>query len=351
MLNFWATWCAAVRGRDAAARPLYRTVHEQGRHDRRHRHQELRRAAWPRPSSRTTTSATRSSTTSRARSILALGSIPSSLPFSVLIDKQGRVAAVYLGVLTPKDLTPALNQLRAETLMLAQSGFTHAVTDGPLLVAAGVAALVGLVGFLSPCVLPLVPGYLSYVAGLSGADAKPAPRRMVSGALLFVLGFTAVFVCEGLLFGELGSTIREHPLTIERVLGVITILMGIVFLGGIPFLQREFRVHNTPRAGLIGAPLLGIVFGLAWAPCLTPTLTRGERPRVHAGIGGARRVPSGLLLHRAGRAVRPGGAGLRLGVGRARVHPPAPPRGEPDRRRAARSRSACCSSRARGTTG
>jgi cytochrome c-type biogenesis protein len=96
---------------------------------------------------------------------------------------------------------------------------------------------------------------------------------MVSGALLFVLGFTAVFVCEGLLFGELGATIREHPLTIERVLGVITILMGIVFLGGIPFLQREFRVHNTPRAGLIGAPLLGVVFGLAWAPCLTPTLT------------------------------------------------------------------------------
>jgi cytochrome c-type biogenesis protein len=157
--------------------------------------------------------------------------------------------------------------------MLAQAGFTHAVTDGPLLVAAGVAALVGLVGFLSPCVLPLVPGYLSYVAGLSGADAKAAPRRMVSGALLFVLGFTVVFVCEGLLFGELGATIREHPLTIERVLGVITILMGIVFLGGIPFLQREFRVHNTPRAGLIGAPLLGVVFGLAWAPCLTPTLT------------------------------------------------------------------------------
>jgi cytochrome c-type biogenesis protein len=157
--------------------------------------------------------------------------------------------------------------------MLAQAGFTHAVTDGPLLVAAGVAALVGLVGFLSPCVLPLVPGYLSYVAGLSGADAKAAPRRMVSGALLFVLGFTAVFVCEGLLFGELGATIREHPLTIERVLGVITILMGVVFLGGIPFLQREFRVHNTPRAGLIGAPLLGVVFGLAWAPCLTPTLT------------------------------------------------------------------------------
>jgi cytochrome c-type biogenesis protein len=157
--------------------------------------------------------------------------------------------------------------------MLAEAGFTHAVTDGPLLVAAGVAALVGLVGFLSPCVLPLVPGYLSYVAGLTGAETKTRPQRMVYGALLFVLGFTAVFVCEGLLFGELGATIRQHPLTIERILGVVTILMGIVFLGGIPFLQREFRIHNTPRAGLVGAPLLGIGFGLAWAPCLTPTLT------------------------------------------------------------------------------
>src|SRR3954467_6273482 len=108
--------------------------------------------------------------------------------------------------------------------MLADNGLTHTVNNGPLIVAAGVAALVGLVGFLSPCVLPLVPGYLSYVAGLSGTDAEPAPRRMVSGALLFVLGFTAGFVCEGLLFGELGATIREHPLTIERILGVITIL-------------------------------------------------------------------------------------------------------------------------------
>jgi cytochrome c-type biogenesis protein len=153
------------------------------------------------------------------------------------------------------------------------AGFAHTVTDGPLLVAAGVAVLVGLVGFLSPCVLPLVPGYLSYVAGLSGADARANPRRMVVGAGLFVLGFTAVFVCEGLLFGQLGATIREHPLTIERVLGVVTIVMGIVFLGGIPFLQREIKIHSTPRAGLIGAPLLGFTFGLAWAPCLTPTLT------------------------------------------------------------------------------
>lgn len=156
-------------------------------------------------------------------------------------------------------------------MLLANNGFTHAVTDGPLLVAAGVAALVGLVGFLSPCVLPLVPGYLSYVAGLSGDARRPSQRRMVAGALLFVVGFTAIFVAQGVVFGELGANIRENSLLIERILGGVTILLGIVFLGGIPFLQREFKVHRLPRAGLIGAPVLGATFGLAWAPCLTPT--------------------------------------------------------------------------------
>jgi cytochrome c-type biogenesis protein len=156
---------------------------------------------------------------------------------------------------------------------LADAGFAHTVTDGPLLVAAGVAALVGVIGFLSPCVLPLVPGYLSYVAGLAGDAPRPSQRRMVLGALLFVLGFTAIFVAQGVLFGQLGSSIREHALTIERVLGVVTIVMGVVFLGALPLLQRELRFHRLPRAGLLGAPLLGVVFGLAWTPCLTPTLS------------------------------------------------------------------------------
>jgi cytochrome c-type biogenesis protein len=156
---------------------------------------------------------------------------------------------------------------------LAATGFAHTVTDGPLLVAAAVAALVGLVGFLSPCVLPLVPGYLSYVAGLAGDAGRPSQRRMVAGALLFVLGFTAIFVAQGVLFGQLGSSIRTNALTIERVLGVVTIVMGVAFLGAIPALQREFRFHRLPRAGLLGAPLLGVVFGLAWTPCLTPTFS------------------------------------------------------------------------------
>ncbi len=137
--------------------------------------------------------------------------------------------------------------------MLADGGFTHTVTDGPLLVAAGVAALVGVVGFISPCVLPLVPGYLSYVAGMAGDGEKPSQRRMV--------------------FGALGGDIRSHRVTIERVMGAVTIVLGIVFVGGIGFMQREFKIHKLPRAGLVGAPLLGIGFGVAWTPCLTPTFT------------------------------------------------------------------------------
>src|SRR5664279_5116318 len=147
---------------------------------------------------------------------------------------------------------------------LAENPLTHAVQNGPLLVAAGVAALVGVVGFLSPCVLPLVPGYLSYVAGLSGDGAKPSQRRMASGALLFVLGFTAIFVVQGVLFGAIGPTINAHRKGLEQVMGVVTIVLGIVFLGGIGFMQREVKIHRLPRAGLVGAPILGAAFGLAW---------------------------------------------------------------------------------------
>jgi cytochrome c-type biogenesis protein len=155
--------------------------------------------------------------------------------------------------------------------VIAASGLTHTVTDGPLLAAAAVAVLVGVVGFLSPCVLPLVPGYLSYVAGLSGADNRPSQKRMILGAALFVLGFTAIFVAQGALFGQLGATIQDHRVTIERVLGAVTIVMGLIFLGFVRLAQREVRIHRRPAAGVAGAPLLGAAFGLAWAPCLTPT--------------------------------------------------------------------------------
>ena len=169
--------------------------------------------------------------------------------------------------------------------------FVDAVTDGPLLVALPVAAAAGLVSFLSPCVLPLVPGYLSYVGGLSGTEATAtgtdtgaAPTgggvatrarvrsRTVLGAMLFVLGFTVVFVAYGVLFGRLGGLLIEHQRLLERILGVVVILLGLAFLGWLPGVSRELRIHRFPSAGLIGAPLLGIVFGLGWTPCIGPTL-------------------------------------------------------------------------------
>jgi len=151
--------------------------------------------------------------------------------------------------------------------------FATVVTDGPLLVAAGAAAVVGVLGFLSPCVLPLVPGYLSYVTGLSGADAVPTPRRTVAGAALFVAGFSAVFVASGAILGAVGQTIATDRLTLERIAGVITIVMGLVFLGRIGPLQRTVKIRRLPSAGLAGAPLVGAAFGLAWTPCLSPTVS------------------------------------------------------------------------------
>jgi cytochrome c-type biogenesis protein len=178
------------------------------------------------------------------------------------------------------------------------TSFGNLVTDGPLIVAAAVAAFVGLISFASPCVLPLVPGYLSYVAGLVGTGSRTAvavggggspaggtvtavrtaddrsPRgRMVAGALLFVLGFTLVFVAFGAAFGGLGRLLLQHADVLTRVFGVVTIVVGLGFLGWLPLLQRTKRLAAKPVAGLAGAPLLGIVFGLGWTPCLGPTLS------------------------------------------------------------------------------
>ncbi|MFI1457112.1 cytochrome c biogenesis CcdA family protein [Streptomyces roseus] len=137
-----------------------------------------------------------------------------------------------------------------------------------------ISVLAGLVSFFSPCVLPLVPGYLSYVTGVSGADLAEARRgRMLGGALLFIAGFTAVFVSTGALFGYFGSTLRENNEVISRVLGGLVIVLGFFFMGLIPGLtMREFRFHRKPTAGLIGAPVLGVLFGVGWTPCMGPTL-------------------------------------------------------------------------------
>ena len=162
-------------------------------------------------------------------------------------------------------------------------GLASTAFSGSLLLAVPVAVLAGLVSFASPCVLPLVPGYIGYVSSMAAAEigttpgpvatrVKPARARVVGGVALFVLGFTAVFVSFGAAFGSLGTYLVQWEDVITRVLGAVVILLGLGFLGAIPFLQREARFHVTPRTGLWGAPLLGIVFGLGWTPCIGPTL-------------------------------------------------------------------------------
>lgn len=201
--------------------------------------------------------------------------------------------------------------------------FGQAVVSGSLLLAVPVALIAGLVSFASPCVLPLVPGYLGFLGGMSGAGSTragrsgtttaaaattgataaasarttveadeatgddrgtartatttaervaPARSRVLLGVGLFVAGFTAVFVAYGALAGSLGGLLLRWQDPVTRVLGLVVIVMGLGFLGLIPFLQNERRLHLAPRAGLWGAPLLGVTFGLGWTPCIGPTL-------------------------------------------------------------------------------
>jgi cytochrome c-type biogenesis protein len=178
----------------------------------------------------------------------------------------------------------------------ASTSFEHAAS-GSLLLAIPVAALAGLVSFLSPCVLPLVPAYLSYVTGLSAADlaaerpqvsdgpgaalaveartaSSPGHRRgrVLLGSILFVSGFSVVFVLFGAFFGFAGAHLEAHTVLVDRIAGGVAVLMGLAFMGFMPGFQREWRFRRLPALGIAGAPLLGVAFGVSWTPCTGPTL-------------------------------------------------------------------------------
>lgn len=159
--------------------------------------------------------------------------------------------------------------------LLDTGAWVRQAMGGSMVLAVPVAVLAGLVSFFSPCVLPLLPGYLSFATGLSAAEVLEGTRRrgrMLLGTSLFVLGFAAVFVATGALIGSLGATLIDHQRTITIVVGALTILMGLVFMGLVPLGQRDIRIHRVPRLGLVAAPLLGMVFGIGWTPCIGPAL-------------------------------------------------------------------------------
>jgi cytochrome c-type biogenesis protein len=142
------------------------------------------------------------------------------------------------------------------------------ILGGSLFAAIPMALLAGIVSFISPCVLPLVPGYLGFVSGLSNQRG-----RMILGAVLFVLGFSVVFVSFGALFGGIGAVVYGNGLAwVQRVLGVFVILLGFVLIGQFSFMQKTIKMNVSSKLGLIGAPLLGLAFGLGWTPCIGPTL-------------------------------------------------------------------------------
>jgi cytochrome c-type biogenesis protein len=141
------------------------------------------------------------------------------------------------------------------------------ILNGSLLAAMPIALLAGLVTFLSPCVLPLVPGYLGYVSG-----AAQSKGRLVLGAILFVLGFTLVFVTLGVLAGSAGLMFMANNFWVQAVLGALVILLGLAMIGQFKFLQQTVKVPFSPKVGLAGAPLLGMVFAFGWTPCIGPTL-------------------------------------------------------------------------------
>ncbi len=155
------------------------------------------------------------------------------------------------------------------------ASWAETAVGGSMALALPVALLAGLVSFFSPCVVPLLPGYLSYATGLGAAEVvegSPRRGRMLAGASLFVLGFAVVFVITGVVAGSAGRLLAEYRDVITRVLGVVIIMLGLIFAGVLKIGQRDLRLHRIPAVGVAAAPLVGVVFALGWTPCLSPTL-------------------------------------------------------------------------------
>lgn len=192
---------------------------------------------------------------------------------------------------------------------------TQTVTSGPVLLALALSLVAGFVSFASPCVVPLVPGYLAYLAGLVGASAPPVTAdearpgttatltrpathrlRLAGAAALFVAGFTVVFVLGLGAIVWAADALVVNEAVLQRLGGVVTVAMGLVFVGLVPALQRDTRPHWVPRMGLAGAPLLGATFGLGWTPCLGPTLTGVIALASGTGGDGSAAVRGGALV-------------------------------------------------------
>lgn len=173
--------------------------------------------------------------------------------------------------------------------------FSSTAASGSLALAVPVALVAGLVSFFSPCVIPLLPGYLSYATGLSGADLEHARRgRMLTGAVLFVVGFSTVFVLIGTASGALGGWLVTYRRELNVVLGVLSIALGLAFAGLVPWFQRDVRFHAVPAVGIAAAPLIGFLFGLGWTPCIGPTLAVISTLSINEGTAGRGALLSGV---------------------------------------------------------
>jgi cytochrome c-type biogenesis protein len=205
-------------------------------------------------------------------------------------------------------------------LPLDLSSWAQQAVGGSMALALPVALLAGLVSFFSPCVVPLLPGYLSYATGLGAAEVIEGTRRrgrMLAGTSLFVLGIAVVFVVTGAVLGGVGVLLLRHADLISRVLGVVIIVLGLIFAGVLRLGQRDLRIHRVPAVGVAAAPLLGVVFALGWTPCIGPTLgvvyslalnegtaSRGALLAFVFALGlGVPFVVAGLLYTRMARAV------------------------------------------------